>query len=141
MKKILLLILLSLFGFINEVLAEPMQSANYILTPIVISSGGGTSTSSSFQLDGSVGQSTPPGISSSASYTMATGFWYQLLKLIAGGDVNGDDQVDLQDAILALKVLSQLSSSGVFIGADVDGDRAIGAAEVIYILQSIGAIR
>ncbi|MCP4110752.1 MAG: hypothetical protein GY749_35370, partial [Desulfobacteraceae bacterium] len=56
---------------------------------------------------------------------------------VAEGDVDGDGDVDLQDAIMALKVLAGLNPSGVYVGADVNGDGRIGIEEVIFILRAV----
>ncbi len=62
------------------------------------------------------------------------------------GDVNGDGDVDLTDAILALQVVSGINPAGVrsdyaSSGADVNGDGKIGIEEVIYILQKLSGLR
>lgn len=57
------------------------------------------------------------------------------------GDVNGDDNVDLADAVLSLQVLAGLDPDGVELGADVDADGKIGLGEVIYILQKVAGLR
>jgi len=58
------------------------------------------------------------------------------------GDINGDQAVDLADAILALKVLAAFQVEGVVLkAADVNGDGRIGLQEVVFILQSIRAMR
>jgi len=62
------------------------------------------------------------------------------------GDLNGDGRVDLTDAILALRVLTGASTSGVIrsdypsSGADVDGDGRVGLAEVLYVLQYMAGL-
>ena len=121
--------------------AVAMESDSYRVEPTAISSGGGLCESTSFRLKGTVGQATPRGISSSASYTLMPGFWYQLLQLIAGGDVDGDGIVSLQDAILALRILLNFHDVAGQKGADVNGDGLIGVEEVIFILQKVGSIR
>lgn len=57
------------------------------------------------------------------------------------GDINGDMNVTLADAILALKVMSGMDSTGVTLSGDVDGDGKIGFAELIYVLQKVGGVR
>jgi len=57
------------------------------------------------------------------------------------GDVNGDLEVDLADAIMALQVAAGLYAAGVDPAADVNGDGRIGLAEAIYALGSIGNVR
>jgi hypothetical protein len=62
------------------------------------------------------------------------------------GNINGDDLINLADAILALKVLSGQDPVGIrsdftASGADVGGNLKIGLEEVVYILQKVGEIR
>ena len=57
------------------------------------------------------------------------------------GDVDGNNNVNLIDAILALKVVAGLNPTGINPGADVNGDGKIGLAEVIYILQYVAGLR
>jgi hypothetical protein len=58
------------------------------------------------------------------------------------GDINTDGVVDLQDAVLALQVISgpEPLAAGCRY-ADVDGDGRIGLSEVVFILQTVGALR
>ena len=54
------------------------------------------------------------------------------------GDINGDGDVDMADAILTLQILSGTEpSSPVDLTADVDIDGKIGLAEIIYLLRLI----
>jgi len=59
------------------------------------------------------------------------------------GDVNGDDTIDLADAILSLKVACGMDMSGETImpSADVNGDNKIGLAEMLYVLQNAVGLR
>ena len=59
----------------------------------------------------------------------------------AKGDVNGDGFINLQDAILALRILSNFQSIDVQRDADVNGDGLIGIEEVVFILQEVGAVQ
>jgi hypothetical protein len=56
------------------------------------------------------------------------------------GDINGNGEVDLEDAVVALKLLSGITATVVQTG-DVDGDARIGLPEAIYILQAISGLR
>jgi len=56
------------------------------------------------------------------------------------GDASSDGNVDLTDAILALKIIAGLPVSGN-PKADVNGDGRIGLEEVIYILQVVAGLR
>ncbi|MBN1382650.1 MAG: choice-of-anchor D domain-containing protein [Deltaproteobacteria bacterium] len=58
------------------------------------------------------------------------------------GDFDGNDVVDLSDAILCLRVLTRLkTTTKVLKQGDVDADGAVGPPEIIYILQKIGGLR
>jgi N-acetylneuraminic acid mutarotase len=64
------------------------------------------------------------------------------------GDVNGDDVVNLADAILTLKVMMGMNPTGTGIrtnyptsGADVNNDSKVNFAEVISTLQVISGLR
>jgi hypothetical protein len=56
------------------------------------------------------------------------------------GDINGDGNVDLADAILCLQVLSGLSPNNINPIADVNGDGKIGMAEAIYALRKAAGL-
>lgn len=53
------------------------------------------------------------------------------------GDVDHSKNLDLRDALLALKVSAGMNESGVYADADVNGDMKIGLAEAIYVLGAI----
>lgn len=53
------------------------------------------------------------------------------------GDINGDNKVNLADAILGLKVCISLNSEGVNLGGDVNSDGKIGLEDLLYILRKI----
>jgi hypothetical protein len=58
------------------------------------------------------------------------------------GDVNGNGDVDLEDAIIVLHILSGISVNvKIHLEADVNGDKRIGIEELAYILQKTAALR
>ncbi|MDY6954769.1 MAG: dockerin type I domain-containing protein, partial [Thermodesulfobacteriota bacterium] len=60
------------------------------------------------------------------------------------GDVNGDNTVDLTDAILALQGLAGLESAPpvtVAKNADVNGDGRIGLEEALYVIHKVAGVR
>lgn len=62
------------------------------------------------------------------------------------GDINNDTRVDLADAVLALQVMTGISSSGLrtdyaTCGVDVDCNASIGTAEVLHNLQRAADLR
>ena len=67
--------------------------------------------------------------------------WDQDVWYAGKGDVNGDDLVDLKDAIIAMQVLSGISpQSTILPAADVDGNGKIGMAEAIYVMQQAAGL-
>lgn len=111
-----------------------MSSTNFRIVSSVLSGGGGYASSASYRLHSTIGQSSPLGHSSSSSFSLDTGFWYTLLQTIMG-DVNGDGEVNLVDAITALQVITGQSPAEVLQSADVNGDGVIGLGEAIMILR------
>jgi len=60
----------------------------------------------------------------------------RVLKNVEPGDINGDGDVGIADAILALRILTGMEQSDTVIKeADVNGDDSIGLAEALYIMQ------
>lgn len=57
------------------------------------------------------------------------------------GDIDGDGDIQLTDAILALQAASGISPGSVHITADVNGDEKIAIEEAIYILQKMALLR
>ncbi|QTA78799.1 Peptidase C13 domain-containing protein, NHL repeat-containing [Desulfonema limicola] len=63
------------------------------------------------------------------------------------GNINGDEVVDLTDAIIALKVLAGMDTGNAVRSdyttaiVDVDGNNRVGMQELIYILQDTAQIR
>ncbi len=61
---------------------------------------------------------------------------------IIKGDINGDDSVNLADAILALRIVAGISvSETINLNAEVNSDKKIGIEEVICILQVVSGLR
>jgi hypothetical protein len=56
------------------------------------------------------------------------------------GDVSGNGEVNLEDAVLALQVVSGFTPTVTLTG-DVNADNRIGLPEAIYILQEISGLR
>ena len=69
------------------------------------------------------------------------GFWYQILKQIINGDVNGDGLVNLEDAVIVLQNITSFSSSKIYTAADTNGDNLIGIEEAIFLLQKVSLVR
>lgn len=65
------------------------------------------------------------------------------LPPIRPGDINRDYTITIEDAIIGMQILSGLASSiqAVTDEVDVDGDDAIGFAEILYVLQKVSISR
>ena len=58
------------------------------------------------------------------------------------GDISGNADVGLEDAILALQIASGIiPTQSVDLSADINGDSKIRIAEAIYILQEVSELR
>lgn len=67
------------------------------------------------------------------------GVWQ--ISLSPPGDVSGDGGVGLEDAVLVLQILSEITrSDAINIGGDVNGDGKIGLEEAIYVLQEVAGL-
>ncbi|MCP4123312.1 MAG: hypothetical protein GY751_16285 [Bacteroidetes bacterium] len=67
---------------------------------------------------------------------------FQFEALVLKGDINGDGNINLADAILVLKLLSGLEQASVYNwGEMINEDGKIGMEEAIYILQVVIGIR
>jgi len=93
-------------------------------------------SSAYFSLTSTMGQSSPLGTISSTSFDLNTGFWQTLLFAMVG-DVNGDDDVDLEDVITALQIVTGQNPTAIVKQADMDGDGKIGLIEAIAILNKL----
>jgi len=74
--------------------------------------------------------------------------WSFTTRAFVTGDINGDGQVTLADAVLSLSVQIRkavgnggIRSDYAASGVDVGGNRKIGLEETIYILQEVAEIR
>ncbi|MCP4107899.1 MAG: hypothetical protein GY749_20535 [Desulfobacteraceae bacterium] len=57
------------------------------------------------------------------------------------GDINHSGTIDLQDAILGLKILSGISEQDIYTDTEVNGDRKAGMEDIVYLLQFISGMR
>lgn len=94
-------------------------------------------SSASFRLTNTIGQPSPLGSTSSASFNIDSGFLHTLL-LIMIGDVNGDGDVNLEDVITTLQITTGQPPTKVIKEADTDGDGKIGLNEALHILRQLG---
>jgi len=60
---------------------------------------------------------------------------------VTNGDINGDDTVNLSDAILLLQIVTDQNSSDIYLGADINEDNHLGLEEMTYILQEVSELR
>lgn len=69
-----------------------------------------------------------------------TGTVYRLAIPVGKGDVNGDGFVNLTDGVLSLQLASGISVDDVTVAADVDGDKALGMAEVVFAMRTAAGL-
>ena len=64
------------------------------------------------------------------------------VRSVIKGDINNDEEVNLTDLVLALRIVSGIDiPENLFPEADINKDRKIGLEEVFYILQTISGLR
>jgi hypothetical protein len=115
-----------------------MSSAGYTISRDVMSSSGGAVQSASYTMQYTLGQPSPVGPSSSATYANEAGFWHFLVLL---GDLNGDGKVDLVDVIRGLQILTGQDAGQVYQQADINGDGKVGLEELVYALEKTAGQR
>lgn len=74
-------------------------------------------------------------------YDRAGNLLSRIIGTAMAGNVYPDDSVGLKDAILALQTASRVYAQGLSTRGDVNGDRKIGLAEALYVLEVLGGIR
>ncbi len=84
-------------------------------------------------------EATPITVAGLLGIDLAGAYW----PIIKPGDLNGDEAVNLADAVLALQLLSRMDTTGktIYLQADVDQTTTIDTADVIFILQKVAALR
>ena len=135
--RFVLLISVIFLSLCVSIKGNAQSSANYSIDTDVLSGGGGECNSAGYYLWHTTGQPTAIGISSSASYTNYAGFWYTLPQPQEGcyylGDINCDDQVDISDVILVLRIALQLDN--VKPCSNINGDSGVDISDVILTLR------
>jgi len=87
------------------------------------------------------------GQKAAAEFVPLLNYFYNLWKqggtTACPGNINGDDKIDLNDVILALRILAGVDTgtSIIRLCADVNNDGKIGIEELIYILQIVAGLR
>lgn len=142
MKKSLLFSLLIVLIFVSALpVFASMSSENYRIPSSVIAGGGLRTTSDTYEIEGTVGQSSAIGPSSSDNAFNYAGFWSAVMEAVLKGDVNGDGVIDLADAVLAFQTTLGIDVHNIFRSADVNRDGKISIEEVVYVLQNATGTR
>ena len=139
-KQMIAIVLVCLLCLLAAGGASAQSSANYALNWSVVGSGGCEIASASYVMQSTVGQ-TAIGVASD-SYTIEAGYWHR----IAGGesdvcgDVNGDGEVSVADAVIALGIAvgSRPFDAETLTAADVSGDGVVTSLDTLMILQMAG---
>jgi len=126
------IVALALIVGVAAICGAESSSTNYVLEQSVMGSAGGPASSASYSLDSTLGQPTPIGVSTSASYTLEAGFWYQRAYL--PGDVNDDCKVNILDLIFIRNHLNMSPTSNPDAAkADVNGDGKVNILDLIMV--------
>ncbi len=117
--------------FVSErVLIDPADGSLYYNVEPGVS---GTAEATAVLIDS--GGTENGGSDTSASQT------FSITVKIIPGDVDGENEVTLADAILALQVIAGIKPEKVCIRADVNNDEKLGPEEAVYILQKLSTLR
>ena len=131
-KAFTMVCILSLMVCFAQILSAQPSSDNYILKIWAISSGGGSASSDNYQAVMVVGQSSPPGTSTSDNYTLYSGYLQPIFAAGAPGaplvwvwTVNTDVHLDWEDVPDAT---SYNIYRGSYPGVIVDPSNLIGTS-------------
>ncbi|MEE9442813.1 MAG: dockerin type I repeat-containing protein [candidate division Zixibacteria bacterium] len=106
----------------------------------VISSGSGKSTSTTYTLIGTAGQ-TAVGFGSSTSYDLNHGFWKESGESPAPyicGDANGDDYVNVGDAVFIINhVFKGGPAPDPVCSGDANDDDGVNVGDAVYLINHV----
>jgi hypothetical protein len=131
-------------GLVMPVYAE-MSSTNYRISTTVISSGGTPMSSSSFQSNATLGQSSPlmdaGNLPHSTSYDNYPGFWYTVDATPSindcSGDFNNDGDVDGSDLATFAEDFGRTDCAGDCEG-DFNGDKDVDGSDLATFATDFG---
>lgn len=129
------------FILLTMLLSDSLASTseNYVSKKSTVSAAGFAASSENYVLQGTLGQETPIGSSSSESYDLSAGFyrwWQEILLLI--GDLDGDYDVDWDDlAIFVPHWLEGLCEQTNWCeGADIDQSTTVNFADFAKLAEN-----
>jgi len=102
------------------------------------------SCNNSFYLDEYYNNTSDPGAAAPVTVIAGEdtpGINFTLTATTPPGDLNGDRNVTLTDAIMALQIVAGMSPEGLQLSGDVNADGRIGLVDVIHIFQVVTGLR
>ena len=118
-----------------------VQASGETIRWSTLSGGGGSASSTSYRLGGTLGQGQPVGLSSSPGFSLGSGFWYGVTASTLStlpGDLNRDGRVDRAD--LEIVVAAFGTSPPADLRADVNGDGQVDVRDVAEVALYFGDI-
>ena len=101
--------------------------AQFDIDWFTIDGGGGLSTGSGFELEGTIGQFDAGQAMSGGGFTLTGGFWTGSTSAVLLGDVNCDGSINLLDVAPFVEAIS----SGIFVSkADINQDGSVNLLDV-----------
>jgi len=122
-------------------IATAGQSTDYSISSHVIAGGGGTSSSGSYALSGTIGQH-EAGKMSGGNFTLVGGFWAcpaspSEPKCPTPGDLNCDGVVDGADLLILLSAWGECPAPND-CPADLNNDGSVDGADLLILLSNWG---
>lgn len=129
-----IVVLLVVIGVASLCVAQSL-SASYVLERSVMGSAGGPASSASYSMNSTLGQSTPIGESTSASYQLGAGYWYGKAEDIPlPGDMNGDCKVNILDMLFVRNQLGEDPASDPNAAkADINNDGKVNILDLLKV--------
>ena len=68
-------------------------------------------------------------------------FLYDPFTTLKTGDFNGNETIDLADAVIALQIMAGRSPASLYEGRNLPNDRMVGTDDALYVLQRVAELR
>ena len=124
-------------GSVVQPVAEALPNAGEQIKWQVISAGGTKGTSTSYALNGTIGQAAV-GIGSSTNYKIIQGFWQSFSCCLKAGDANNDTKVNVGDAVFMINYVFKAGTPPVCKDqADANHDCKLNVGDAVFLINYV----